>query len=820
MKTVPDPAPARPSKVGRAPAALFVWLSAVLILAQVAPVAAIAIGRGIWPLHNFEDYSTAFWAPLKVGYVPSYYFNQSGFYFGGAMKWVHALTDWIVGSKEVSLHHMQVFGYASRGAFALLTLGVVAIYWRRRPGVVPVITATALLLSFQMGTPFIAQLYHLRVGLQLSYVLFALLLALAVLEAMARFLENETPTRAAFLYWGFLSGATLLEAPHFVLFALPLLAVTFVQAGSLGAIAARAFQWGCGALGGLAGGIAALYGSDLRSAAAAVFSNFRGIVAGFPQPQPGFEAFPNLRFDPSSDYFWVKVAIVLQVAALAVFAASTAASWRRQGPRFRAGAWVIVLSFAINWIAHLHVWKTHGSYTTVFSIVYCGFLTAGLIFQDRCRARAAYGGSLLNGMSIAAAIAAVCLPIGVTVLGYPYVESIRTERAQGEAFRSFNDCIGRFPGPLGLLSNRDISYLPLIAHCNFSRTLYHMGSSVGFPDGRFAEAIQRDRYPDFRLIYDEEVIGADYDFRKARLNGELRRVSPVLSARTVLVPLSAAEGGRYLAEPGSPVRFIAFESGAPPAGLALELRSHPDMGVAFNGSRGWSWSIAPLRDGEARTAILRDAWPAPWGQEGFGYYLVSTPLGYYLLGLPVSEHAIAAPAPAAPIAPPRVEPRLAIRPDHAGGYGFLTLDVLMPRVLPTQAEPLLTTGEGQAGDVLYIVYADSGHIRIGFDHWSEGGPLSPPIGIDYSERHRFQISMGSLFPRRGDPTFGRRSTAEIAGLKQTLMVKLDGIVVFNAKAAFYESPPGHVAIGENPIRASTCAPSFSGSILGHHQDWP
>ena len=44
----------------------------------------------------------AFWALLQVGYVPSYCFNQSGFYFGGILRLVHAVTDLATGSKAVT----------------------------------------------------------------------------------------------------------------------------------------------------------------------------------------------------------------------------------------------------------------------------------------------------------------------------------------------------------------------------------------------------------------------------------------------------------------------------------------------------------------------------------------------------------------------------------------------------------------------------------------------------------------------------------------------------------------------------------------------
>jgi hypothetical protein len=62
-----------------APSTLWlVPLAAALIIVEAAPIVLMAASSGKGPLCNFEDFASAYWTPLKVAYVPTYFFNQSG----------------------------------------------------------------------------------------------------------------------------------------------------------------------------------------------------------------------------------------------------------------------------------------------------------------------------------------------------------------------------------------------------------------------------------------------------------------------------------------------------------------------------------------------------------------------------------------------------------------------------------------------------------------------------------------------------------------------------------------------------------------------
>lgn len=153
-------------------------------------------------------------------------------------------------------------------------------------------------------------------------------------------------------------------------------------------------------------------------------------------------------------------------------------------------------------------------------------------------------------------------------------------------------------------------------------------------------------------------------------------------------------------------------------------------------------------------------------------------------------------------------------------YGVVKLKLRFPQDRLARAEPLVATGVNEAGDFVYALYHDAKHIRLGFDHWFMGGPLTPPIPIDYAAEHEIEISMGSLFPPAEDFLFAGVASETIANMKGNLWVKLDGRTVIETPAEFYESSPRDVTIGKNAIKGTSSEPEFSGEILQVARLWP
>lgn len=136
------------------------------------------------------------------------------------------------------------------------------------------------------------------------------------------------------------------------------------------------------------------------------------------------------------------------------------------------------------------------------------------------------------------------------------------------------------------------------------------------------------------------------------------------------------------------------------------------------------------------------------------------------------------------------------------GYpGRVKLTVRFPIDRLGTAEPLIVTGRSGSGDSIYVIYQDSAHVRIGFDHWGIGGLVSPDILINFNETHSLIVAMGSLYPA----TISKNQTEQ-------LYIELDGQILWNVQQKFHPSTPGSIAFGVNLIGGGTSSAIFNGKI--------
>ncbi len=135
----------------------------------------------------------------------------------------------------------------------------------------------------------------------------------------------------------------------------------------------------------------------------------------------------------------------------------------------------------------------------------------------------------------------------------------------------------------------------------------------------------------------------------------------------------------------------------------------------------------------------------------------------------------------------------------SGESGPLRIELNFPKDRTGKLEPLLVTGASFRADFLYIFYKDDTHIQIGFEHTSYGGPMSPPLEVDYELPHVLEVQLGSLYPPLEHPYYAEKTSEEINRLKRTLLIKLDGRVVHSGQYDFYDSSPGDVTVGRNPV---------------------
>jgi hypothetical protein len=152
-------------------------------------------------------------------------------------------------------------------------------------------------------------------------------------------------------------------------------------------------------------------------------------------------------------------------------------------------------------------------------------------------------------------------------------------------------------------------------------------------------------------------------------------------------------------------------------------------------------------------------------------------------------------------------------PQEGARWGPLDALVIFPKNMTGLAEPLLVTGVAGRGDLLFVLYADQEHVRIGFDHWSVGGPLGTSIAVDMATAHHLEATMGSCYPPAGDREWPAHPAARRDRLKAKIQVKLDGAVVFDAELPTYDARPDQITLWANPIGGSSCRERFTGTVL-------
>lgn len=138
---------------------------------------------------------------------------------------------------------------------------------------------------------------------------------------------------------------------------------------------------------------------------------------------------------------------------------------------------------------------------------------------------------------------------------------------------------------------------------------------------------------------------------------------------------------------------------------------------------------------------------------------------------------------------------------HGGYPGGVDMRLRLNREGVGRREPLVATGQTGRGDLLYVSYEDSAHIRWGFDHWGVGGAISPMLRVRWDQPQILRVSMGSMFPREAP-----------AELRQRLLVKWNDQTVFDSAQEFHPSEPGDIVFGLNLIGASTADARFRGRI--------
>ena len=146
-------------------------------------------------------------------------------------------------------------------------------------------------------------------------------------------------------------------------------------------------------------------------------------------------------------------------------------------------------------------------------------------------------------------------------------------------------------------------------------------------------------------------------------------------------------------------------------------------------------------------------------------------------------------------------------------HGPIELKLRFPKNRRGLREPLVTTGNlVRTGDIVYVAYPDDRHVQFGFFHLGAGGPLGPPIAVDYDAEHTLTLHLGSLYPPRQHPLFATWSEAQVSKARRRLEVILDGQTALQASVNVYTSTPDGVDIGFNALAPDVTQTRFTGQI--------
>ncbi|HTX65949.1 MAG TPA: hypothetical protein VMD31_09275 [Opitutaceae bacterium] len=145
-------------------------------------------------------------------------------------------------------------------------------------------------------------------------------------------------------------------------------------------------------------------------------------------------------------------------------------------------------------------------------------------------------------------------------------------------------------------------------------------------------------------------------------------------------------------------------------------------------------------------------------------------------------------------------------------FGPVEIKLRLPKGRVGRFEPLVVTGWAYEADFAFFYYPDATHLQVGFDHTSHGTVVGAPFEVDYDKDHTVDVELGSLYPPATHPFFAGMTPAAIDAYRQYCRVTFDGQVVLELTSAFYDSSPGRIGIGVNPV-SPAYGREFTGKIL-------
>ncbi|MFA5058797.1 MAG: hypothetical protein WC485_11835, partial [Opitutaceae bacterium] len=141
------------------------------------------------------------------------------------------------------------------------------------------------------------------------------------------------------------------------------------------------------------------------------------------------------------------------------------------------------------------------------------------------------------------------------------------------------------------------------------------------------------------------------------------------------------------------------------------------------------------------------------------------------------------------------------------GAGPLAMEFLFPYAQGGR-EPLVATGQGRKGDLLYVDHIAPGRLRFHFLHAGYGGPASAEVTVASDKPQHLLVWMGS-FAATGAASEPQGSLP----LRNRLLVTFEGKTIFDQRQEFYPAGSQPVAIGRDTLGLGVTEHFFGGRVL-------
>lgn len=603
-------------------------LLATLVVLELAPIFAVAMGDGLWFMSVPEEFTATLWPPLKALLPGSYFYHYFGFAYYPSLRPAHWLTEWWLGSPEATIAYTQVYGTIIKAAFSTATLGI-AIWLLVTSTLSP--KAKIAVMLFMVGllaaSPDLYWIYHVRVSYALSVKLFSTLLLILTFVCAERALDGRTVGAGMTATIGAIGGALFFEnLLYFPLVAYPTLII--VATTPLRLVPIRALLGIVGAILAALALLLVFFVGDIESIIAAISSHFVGLASGNPISQPGhYEQFVTLFLDRRSVYFACHIILVAAaLVALATLVSCGISILRRDTDRTTKILGLLLVTHLANTVAYGWPLLKHPTYATVFATTIEALFF--IIVTTTVAVRALRRLSIALG-SVTIATAAIILTHEIlpsqTWWGGP--EAIRWRLATfssiGALVRQFDDVLNELSdgyavvdGPAFYL-NDHVLYWQLLSSEVFNNTV---AGSSGEIDERFKGEIQRERHPRYRFWQSRSVFDvtdrcyaaspslapgpqgrqwgcAPIPFLFGRRYANLYVTAPLEpTGEAWIEPLPADIAAPVLADRLLTVKMISYEQARGQV-RAMLLADYPSLGLQgapAGASLPVHWNIVPL----------------------------------------------------------------------------------------------------------------------------------------------------------------------------------------------------------------------------------